>query len=1522
MPAASNEKLNDLIQDCSLRSAQACFRSLCPSSFERVTEPLENPDTERFGDFQLFGQLPFDTRTLLFAYTEVKVELTERACRKAQFDAARAILKARPTADAGIFIFRGLNGAFRLSLISKIYKGAKAEFSHFRRYTYFVDPTTEGNGTFIRQIEGCAFDSLETIQEAFSVEAINKDFYKELANWYFWALPQVEFPADLEPDDEKRRATGLIRLLTRLIFCWFLKEKGLIPEKLFHPADLEKLLIGFDPESETSSTYYQAILQNLFFATLNQRMGKSGKGKVYRVFAKDEGFLKNRATYDINNLYRYEALFREGPEAALAHFADIPFLNGGLFECLDRTEESSPDNPVGGSSGNRDRIVPATFKKLYLDGFSRNPKKRPTVPDSLFFGTERIVDLSVPFNDTKRKREKVTGLISILNRYKFTIVENTPIDQEIALDPELLGKVFENLLASYNEETKTTARTQTGSFYTPRPIVDYMVDESLKAHLERKVAETILSRSPAETGLSLLPYNPDAPTNKTRQNLPHWTQDGTTYWITFRLADSLPQTKLTGWKAERDAWAKHHPEPWSESDWKEYNERFGDRLETWLDAGEGECHLRRSDVRGLVEKCLTHFDGERYDLHDWVIMPNHVHLLIRPREGHVLSKIMQGIKGVSAKECNALLNRTAQPFWQEESFDHIVRSEAQFHRFLRYIADNPLKAKLEDGEFSQSGRDNPVSVSPPNSRKSSSDNPVCVPPQTETGLSRLRSKLDQLFTYTEEPHQFTPDEVATLIAAIDEVKVLDPACGSGAFPMGVLHKLVTILGKLDPDNDRWKQTQLAKLDSAPMREQLEAAFADNDDDYGRKLYLIENCLYGVDIQPIAIQITKLRFFISLVCDQKTNRNKKDNHGIRPLPNLETKFVAANTLIGLPIPEPDLFIKNLIEPIEKEIEQVYHSHFNIQRRDQKITLQKRIKSLRQKLSEALVHGLGANKNSDVSKKAQHLADWDAFDPQASADFFDPHWMFGRSLADGFDVVLGNPPYIGESGHKELFRRTKEGFLGQFYMGKMDYFYFFFHAAIHYVKLGGCVAFITTNYFTTASGGRKLRAHIEGAATVEKMVNFGELKIFEAALGQHNLITILSKRQSNALAKTCETRRTGMSDAELLDSILRWDDTETNYFQVSQSDLFNGDNRYIRLTYQSVELPNGQIGMSGILDVVANAGISLGSIASINQGVVSGCDYVSKQNIGRLSASAGIHLKEGIFVFDYDNPSDTLNLSRFSSEENLLLRHFYKNSDIERYRSSDSTTKRLLYIGRDKTDLRDYPEVLGHLRRFKDILDERREVQNGVIKFFQLQWPRDEEIFGGEKIVLPYRTNTCRFAYNSIEWFCRSDCYVITKPAAGYDLFFLLAFLNSQICYCWLYHRGKRKGKMLEMFRTPLAEIPIPRTSGSSHSLLSNLARLRMAADGLPSPASFLEDLIDACVMECYFREHMAERDLLFQDTVAEAMKDYTPDATETEQLAYIETFQHRLIEAKIPERITRIPEASPDLLGVILKEGKV
>ena len=351
--------------------------------------------------------------------------------------------------------------------------------------------------------------------------------------------------------------------------------------------------------------------------------------------------------------------------------------------------------------------------------------------------------------------------------------------------------------------------------------------------------------------------------------------------------------------------------------------------------------------------------------------------------------------------------------------------------------------------------------------------------------------LDLLFTYTEKEHPFSEREVAALITAIDEVKILDPACGSGAFPMGVLHKLVYILGKLDPDNKRWRQTQLAKLDSATMREALEAAFADNNDDYGRKLYLIENCLYGVDIQPIAIQITKLRFFISLVCDQKTNRSKKENHGIRPLPNLETKFVAANTLIGLPIPEPDLFIRNLIEPIEKEIEQGYHSHFSIQRRDQKIALQKRIKSLRQKLSDTLLDGLGANKNSDVAKKARLLANWDAFDPQSSADFFDPHWMFGRALTDGFDVVIGNPPYVfaRDSAAKGITQEAKDYYYANYSLAEyqVNLYPLFIEAGSRTLKNQGILCFITPNNWLTINTNKKLRQFVLAQSKVS-LLNF--------------------------------------------------------------------------------------------------------------------------------------------------------------------------------------------------------------------------------------------------------------------------------------------------------------------------------------------------------------------------------------------------------------------------------------------------
>lgn len=635
-------------------------------------------------------------------------------------------------------------------------------------------------------------------QKTLDTKELNKNFYKELSNWYFWAIKHISFPGDIEKNEEIRNATSLIRLLTRIIFIWFIKEKGLVDEKLFNPSYLKQILHNFDSNS-TDSSFYQAILQNLFFATLNQKISE-------RKFAQNGCQSINKKEYGVKTLYRYDDQYTISKDQVLELFKPTPFLNGGLFDCLDKEDES--------------------LKVQYADGFSRNPGKRAEVPDFLFFGSEVEVDLNSVY-DTKKNKYTSQGLITILDSFKFTITENSPIEEEIALDPELLGKVFENLLASYNPETQTTARKSTGSFYTPREIVHYMVDESLLAY---------------------------------------------------------------------------------------------------------------------------------------------------------------------------------------------------------------FKQKLED-----------------------------------QGISETEEKLRSLIGYNEDPNPFNPNESQILIQAVDTCKILDPACGSGAFPMGILQKLVHILHKLDPNNQLWKEKQLQKtrqIDISELRDQnikdIESAFTNNELDYPRKLYLIENCIYGVDIQPIAIQIAKLRFFISLIIDQK-KQSTEENYGIRALPNLETKFVCANTLIGLDKPEG--FIRDPeIEAKEQELKMVRHDYFSSKTREQKKAYQKKDKALREQISSLLIHD-GWN---DVS--AHQVAGWDPYDQNASSPFFDPEWMFG--LKEGFDIVIGNPPYGGKLRIQEVdYIKMK------YCITTMETAMLFIEKGRDLLNYRGIESFIVPKSLTFASNYLKTRNFIE-------------------------------------------------------------------------------------------------------------------------------------------------------------------------------------------------------------------------------------------------------------------------------------------------------------------------------------------------------------------------------------------------------------------------------------------------------------
>ena len=190
-----------------------------------------------------------------------------------------------------------------------------------------------------------------------------------------------------------------------------------------------------------------------------------------------------------------------------------------------------------------------------------------------------------------------------------------------------------------------------------------------------------------------IPYDPNKKTDKARRHLPHWEQEGVTQFVTFRQVDAIAREKLDQWHAEREAWLCAHPQPWNFETEEMYHRLFSERLEIWLDQGAGSCVLAREDAARLVENAMRHFDGERYILDAYVIMPNHVHVLLKPLRDHTLSDIMHSWKSFTSREIKKLYDLGAEPFWQGERFDHALRSEAALEAKREYIRQNPTKLK-------------------------------------------------------------------------------------------------------------------------------------------------------------------------------------------------------------------------------------------------------------------------------------------------------------------------------------------------------------------------------------------------------------------------------------------------------------------------------------------------------------------------------------------------------------------------------------------------------------------------------------------------------------------------------------------------------------------------------------------------------------------------------------------------------------------------------------------------------------
>jgi hypothetical protein len=1099
-------------------------------------------------------------------------------------------------------------------------------------------------------------------QEVFNVSVLNKKFYQELQNWYFWARGEVVFPSaplridynserEFEDALDEHNGKNLIRLLTRILFVWFVKEKGLIPPQIFDEKFISEELLdefqpqkphGFFAEGKHTSRFYRAVLQNLFFATLNCEKDK-------REFRKD-GIHQNTT-----HLMRYKSYFKN-PEVFLSLMeTHVPFMNGGLFDCLDKPHKEKKGRQGG------DIII-------YQDGFSDKDDNPLNVPDYLFFDKDEPVDLSKAYGQAKYKNVHTKGLLKILESYKFTITENTPIEEDVALDPELLGRVFENLLASYNPETKTTARKQTGSFYTPREIVNYMVDESLIAYLKNSV----------------------------------------------------------------------NPKLWDSS-----NDSNDERLHKLL------------------------------------------------------------------------------------AFDNQAKFEA----------DTELKNAL--------------------------------------------------------------------IKSIDNCKILDPACGSGAFPMGVLQKMVHILHKVDPDNNEWKQRQLNKIDEAisrldeiedseirdksvkELKEQkkdIEQAFERNDLDYGRKLYLIENCIYGLDIQSIAVQITKLRFFISLIVDQHVD-NEKKNFGIRPLPNLETKFVAANTLIGVNKGQ-SLFDNQEVKELEKQIKLLNKKLFSIKTPSRKRELREEIKAVRNEMATILEdEGLD-------NQSARQLADWDPFDQNASSPFFDPEWMF--DISEGFDVVIGNPPYLKERDNASFFEPVNRSEFGKkWHQGKMDFWFYFLHKAIDLSKSEIC--FITSRYWLNSQGAKKLINRVKKELAFANVIDIGKIKVFDAVAG-HHMVSHYSKRKKEKF-KYVKVE----NDLSIIERLM---DSSVNIIkELRNSDVFKSNDEILFEKDAFSDLSNTE---------------PLSELFDTSIGIQESVDKISSKQLEN-SGLSNFHVGQGVFVLSEDELEE-LNLN---NEEIEHIKPYVDPNDICKYSIEIQTKKFIIYSDKELKTRIENDNKLSNIKKHLDLFSPFITSSN---KPYGLHRPRKQKYFEFPKIIFKGMFVYPEFEYDDDKYYFGFSFSSIIQKNKNFSLKYLLALLNSRFAQKWFNTHGKQRGAGVDIGVEKLRLFPVLKANRDIQSLVSNLvdcARYYRSSNAKASKA--IEATIDGLVFNLYFSDHMKEREI---DVIEYVDRDYNKALQGREFVSLSDTEKEKVIvqlqdtwshpDNEVRNRMKLFAVRSPEILKPILE----
>lgn len=969
--------------------------------------------------------------------------------------------------DKALVIFNSKNSKnYRLSLLTisldvdeknKLTKS----YSNARRFSFYLGPGAKVRTPEQQLVTKGRVKDLNDLVSRFSLEVVNKQFYLELAK-HFDSLVDKEkkllsLPFQTDPNIRKSFA---MRLIGRIMFCWFLKQKHsptdgpLVPDELLSTKAVE-------------NGYYHNILEPLFFGLLNTPIeGRDIRGELYD---------------------------------------SVPYLNGGLF----------------------------------------NPQHDD------FYDLDREMLVSRYINTLVVSDEWFREFFKLLETYNFTIDENTVFDQELSVDPEMLGRIFENLLAEINPETGSSERKRTGSYYTPRQIVEYMVDRSLIEHLKTK---TDISE---------------------------------------------------------------------------------DKLEA------------------LVS----------YDLSD--------------------------------------------------------------------DTKNPL----------------------------------------------------------------TLSERKLVIDAIDSLRLLDPACGSGAFPIGALQKIVWILQRVDADCELWLEKKLARVPEL-YRQKIRKDAETNPFDYTRKLDVIKNSIFGVDIQPIAVEIARLRCFLTLVVESEVN-DTKPNRGVEPLPNLDFKFVCANTLV--PAPEENsggnqLFADDFDEKLSAAIDRYFSSYGankssagnDIHRLiDSKVDQQlKYVQGLISHSDERYKAALAKTHKKSIDAHARILTLWASYKnlfENKPVGFFDPKYFF-PGIKEGFDIVIGNPPYVKEDINKAAFDGLRDS---ECYQGKMDLWYLFGCRGIDLLVDNGVLSFIAINNWTTNDGASKFRNKIISDSQIISFTDFSDFKVFSAGVQTMILIAKKSKEKETyflqykkfldseiphvALSEFLSTKKTVGGVVDVYDFELSRStciDDYINFVPSETNKLLNKLQHRASFHIRDEEIYSG-------IDVMQ--------------------DFVTRKHLADISTP--VQIGDGIFVLSNEEV-ESLDLS---DNERNLLKPYYTAKELGRYQANPKNKFWIIYAGSELNETIDnYPNIKAHLDKFRGII-------TSVNKPYGLHRTRDPQIFLGEKIFSLRKCARPTFSYTNFPCYV-SRAFLIIKTARVNQKY-LTGILNSKIVAFWLRHKGKMQGSNYQIDKGPLENLPL-------------------------------------------------------------------------------------------------------------------